>query len=145
MPTIVKIGDMPPASAIQGIDNFIINQSDGTKHLQANLIESDITPVTYTATSSGNITLSRAFGYSQKLIIVGNTTLMSPSGGVEGNNLKLYITSSGTNTLNFDGAIHLPTDSSVSLPKTLTSGLIYIVTLHKFSTFWGLQTLIGGY
>ena len=104
----------------------------------------DMLPIS-SGTVSGTCTLSRAAGYVQKITLSGSTVLAVPTGGGEGSEIKVYITAAGTQWLNFSGSIHIPTDSGEALPKPLTGGKIYVVLLHNFGSFWGLQSLIGGY
>ena len=144
MPAIVKIPDLPSASTANPADVFILQQAGVTKQVSESVLGLANTPIVISGTS-GTLTLDRNNGYYQKVSITGNVTLAVPINGVEGNELKLFITAGGAYTLSFNASISIPSDSSLTLPKTLTSGKVYIVALHNFGAFWGLQTLIGGY
>jgi hypothetical protein len=61
--------------------------------------------------------------------------------------LEMWLTPSGSNyTLDFNtGSILLPSDSALSLPKTLTANKLYIVLLKDSGTNWMLSSLVGGF
>ena len=103
-------------------------------------------PAPYAAGNiTGATTFDRANGKLQKAALTGNVTLNAPSNGAEGKTLKLWLTASGADrTLNLDAAIHIPSDSALSMPKTLTSGKRYVVLLDYDGTAWSLLSLVGG-
>lgn len=98
-------------------------------------------------TQAGSITLNRANGVIQKMVINNTTTILSPSGGTEGLQLKLWVTPT-TNSQSFSvdtSSILIPTDSAISFPKTLTQDKLYIMLFQHNGTNWMLNSLIGGY
>lgn len=107
------------------------------------------TPTSVVPTNTGNITgivTLDATSAFQKAALTGNVTLDAPTNGSEGKTLKLWLTASGADrTLNRDAAIKIPSDSGLALPKTLTSGKLYIVLLQHNGTNWMLVSLVGGY
>lgn len=68
-----------------------------------------------------------------------------PATPTSGDRAKYYITPNGAQTLTLDAAIHVPTDSGITLPKTLTSGKTYIVVFEYVVAQWGLSVVEGGY
>lgn len=79
-------------------------------------------------------------------ILTPSTALtISPPAGTYAVGYKhvYYITPSGAQDLNFSG-ISIPSDSGISLPKTLTDGNLYVVQIIWSGTIWMLVTVIGG-
>jgi hypothetical protein len=71
-------------------------------------------------------------------------TISPPSGTYAvGYKHVYYVTPSGAQTLAFNG-ISIPTDSGISLPKTLTDGHLYVVQIIWSGSIWMLVTVIGG-
>jgi hypothetical protein len=94
---------------------------------------------------SGNVALNRANGEKQKAAATGNITIQVPTGGSEDDLIRLKILASGANrNLSFHANIEIPSDSGISLPKTLTAGKTYRLILAKGSTKWALVSLVGG-
>jgi hypothetical protein len=94
---------------------------------------------------AGNVSLNRVNGERQKASATGNVTIQVPAGGSEDDLIRLKITASGADrTLAFHANIEIPSDSGISLPKTLTSGKTYRLILAKGSTKWALVSLVGG-
>jgi len=95
---------------------------------------------------TGNATFDTANGTFQKAALTGNITLQLPTGGTEGKQLKLWLTpSGGDRTFNKVAGITLPSDSALSLPKTLTSAKRYRVLLECYdATHWDLISFVGG-
>ena len=91
--------------------------------------------------------LSLTNGTLQSGTIHSNGTLVAPIGGINGSQLEIWMTVSGgsNQTLNFGSGILIPTDSALSLPKTLTLGKLYILKLWFNGTNWMLVSLVGGY
>lgn len=104
----------------------------------------------YTVYNAGNVTGATTFdldnGRTQKASMTGAVTIAVPSNGTEGRELILWLTPSGANRdLDFNGSILIPTDSGITLPKTLTQDKLYIVKLVRNATAWMLVSLVGGY
>ena len=97
--------------------------------------------------SSGTPTFDYTNGAYQKAAITANSVIQAPLHPAVLARLELYITASGADrTLNFHAAITQPSDSSLILPKTLTSGKSYIVMLKSYNgTSWDLISLEGGF
>ena len=94
---------------------------------------------------TGTVTLSYSNGKFQKAALTGDITL-NASNGVEGASLRLWLTASGADrNLSFNTAVKIPSDSGISLPKTLTSGKSYIVLLQNNGSSWWLTSLVGGF
>ena len=93
------------------------------------------------------LTFDYALGAYQKISITSNTVIQAPLHPSVLSRLEVYIKAlSADETINFDGAITQPSDSSLILPKTLTSGKSYIVLLKSYNgTSWNLISLEGGF
>jgi hypothetical protein len=88
-------------------------------------------------TPSANVKFGAAAG-------AGITDVL-PAAPSAGDRAKYYIKPAGDKTLDFATAILKPTDSGLSLPKTMTSGKTYIVLMEYNGTAWMLVSLVGGY
>ena len=115
-------------------DNASLDTEAGWQGIAAPSGSTPPTPITATA----NVKFGAAAG-------TGITQVL-PASPASGDRAKYYITASGGDrTLDFDSAIKRPGDSGLSLPKTLTSALTYIVLLEFNGTNWMLVSLVGGY
>jgi hypothetical protein len=128
-----------------GDDERIVSPIDTTARADAAAAKNGFAPY-----NAGNITGNTTFNFSngsrQKSALTGNVTLLAPTNGAEGNELRLRLTASGADrTLDFHAAILKPSDSAITLPKTLTSGKSYRVLLSHNGTAWELVSLVGGY
>lgn len=97
---------------------------------------------------TGTVTFNLTNGTLQKASMTGNCTVAVPTGAVSGfgSRLELWLTPSGIDrTLNFNSSIKIPSDSALSLPKTLTVSKQYIILLKYNGTSWLLASIIGGY
>ncbi|MEI6073580.1 MAG: hypothetical protein WCS31_17475 [Verrucomicrobiae bacterium] len=73
-------------------------------------------------------------------------THVLPAAPTSGDRAKYYITASGADrTFDMDSSIIPPSDSGLTLPKTLTSGKTYIVAFEYVVSQWGLSVVEGGY
>ena len=101
----------------------------------------------FTAGSISAGPLNCANGLFQALTMASNSTLASPTNGVLGMKLEIWLSVLGSTNLalNLDSGITLPSDSSLTLPKTLTAGKMYIMKLWYNGTNWMLVSLVGGY
>jgi hypothetical protein len=88
-------------------------------------------------TPSANVKFGAAAG-------AGITDVLSAAPAA-GDRAKYYIKPTGDKTLDFDTAILKPTDSGLTLPKTMTSGKTYVVLMEFNGTAWMLVSLVGGY
>lgn len=79
------------------------------------------------------------------LTVGGGVTHAFPASPSAGDRAKYYVTPTGSKTLDFDAAILRPSDSGLSLPKTMTDGKTYIVLMEYNGTAWMLVSLVGGY
>lgn len=97
--------------------------------------------------SSGTPTFDYANGAYQKASITADSVVQAPLHPAVLSRLELYITASGADrTIDFHPSITIPTDSSLILPKTLTSGKSYIVMLKSYNgTSWNLISVEGGF
>lgn len=98
----------------------------------------------------GDISGSVQVDYSNSMLqaghVVGALTLMPPLHGVAGLRVEIWLTpTGGDRTLNFDASIKKPSDSTSTWPKTMTSGLLYIVQLKYDGAAWMLSTVVGGF
>jgi hypothetical protein len=111
-----------------------------------------VTPVSLAPFNAGNVTGFVTFDYNdgvfQEAFLTGNVSIQAPLNPVEGARLELWLKpSGGDRLLDFDAAISIPSDSAISLPKTLSSERFYLVLL-KASTgglTWMLTSLVGGF
>ena len=92
-------------------------------------------------------TLDRANGELQAATVSTSGTLSAPLNGSAGLQLTAWITVSGSTnrSLGFSSSIKIPSDSYLTLPKTLTAGKLYIVKLWHDGTNWMLISLEGGF
>jgi hypothetical protein len=73
-------------------------------------------------------------------------TLPLPSNGTYlGEKKEYFIRPSASVNLNFNASIKIPSDSGLTLPKTLTANELYIVALRWNGSAWMLVSLVGGY
>lgn len=96
---------------------------------------------TVTPAASGAFTL-------QRIIATGNLTIAVPTGGADGNEIELWITSSGGSfTLTLNASIKVPSSSSFTSPQTLVSSSKSKVLLQYDATrtVWELTSYIPGY
>ena len=118
-----------------------------TYELHGSLAESSASAaVPYNAGNlTGDVTLDLANGALQYGAQTGNISIEVPTGTpVEKvSKIELCLTGNG-GTLDFDAAIIIPTDSGVTLPKTLTDTKMYIVQIRYYKAQWNLVTLVGG-
>lgn len=98
--------------------------------------------LTYASTVSPN----SADGLFRKMALTGNVVINAPSNPSEGMKWECWVSCDGTaRTLNFGAGVLLPSDSALSLPKTLTINKLYIVLLKYNGTAWMLASIVGGY
>ena len=108
-------------------------------------------PGTVSPHAVGGAIFTGTLDASLNLLQSGSTsvsgTLAAPANGIAGRQLELWLTVSGTvdRTLALPAAIKLPSDSALSLPKTLTAGKLYILKLWHNGTNWMLVSLVGGF
>jgi hypothetical protein len=123
---------------------------NGNKVITDNLTSSIV--IAYTPVNTGNISGSTVIDYSignfQQVVLTDSSSLMPPINGTNGARLELWLKATGSNQeLSLDAAIVIPSDSSVSFPKTLTMDKTYIMLLRQAtdgSTCW-LSSLVGGF
>ena len=95
---------------------------------------------------SGTHVFDHASGIVQKANVTGNLTIAPPNDAAEGHRLELWLTASGADrTLSLNPAIDIPSDSGANFPKTMTSGLTYIIAFKHNGTVWELVSLVGGF
>lgn len=102
---------------------------------------------------TGNIEVNFGNGKFQKVTLSGSTLTRSitppPTSGAEGSFLSLRVTSNSLGsyprTLNMDTGIVIPSDSLLTLPKTLTAGKSYMAKMYYNGSNWELLSFIGGY
>jgi hypothetical protein len=109
-----------------------------------------LTPPVYDAGNAltGAVTLNWSNGTDQKGSMTGAVTLNAPSNGSDNKSLTIWLTASGADRdLDFHADILKPSDSGLVLPKTLTSGKVYIVKLRYNGALakWCLISIVGGY
>ena len=105
---------------------------------QAAIVAPYISPTPTALTAIANVKFGAAAG--------AGITHVLPADPVAGDRAKYYVTASGGDrTLDFATAIKVPSDSALSLPKTMTSGKTYIVLMEHNGTNWMLVSLVGGY
>jgi len=75
-----------------------------------------------------------------------NYALPLPANGrYIGEKLEYFIRPTVLVDLSFNASIKIPSDSGLTLPKTLTANELYIVVLRWNGTAWMLVSLVGGY
>lgn len=144
MPSPISTSALPSAVTLYPTDTVVVNQSDGTKKMLMSLV---VSGTVYNAGNiSGSVTMNLDHGVLQSATITAPLTLTSPIGTLvlPGQYLTLWLTSSGTQTLNLSGIL-TPSDSGVVFPKTLTSGKLYIIRLVYNGAAWMLISTLGGY
>ena len=101
------------------------------------------------ASASETLTLylsngSRQYGYVASA--VNDLTIDTPVGTpAEMDEVNLVLQWTDGITLAFDAAIGIPSDSAISLPKTLTAWRSYRIKLEFFGGWWNLVSLVGGF
>lgn len=87
---------------------------------------------------------SRQYGYVAN--VVNALTLAVPIGtAAEMDEINFVIQWSDGITLAFHADIGIPTDSAITLPKTLTAWRSYRIKLEFFGGRWNLVSLVGGF
>jgi hypothetical protein len=96
--------------------------------------------------ASGNFSLPFSSGELQTIVVTGtNIHTGSINGGSAfGEKLEVRIYAASAAPVTFSG-INIPSDSLISLPKTLTTGQSYLVGFKYIQTGWGLSSFVGGY
>lgn len=128
------------------IDKFLVGEN--LNAAEAAVVQMAMNPeAPYDLVTSGSVTLDVSNGLFQRITMDGDIEMGPPVGGEEGMTLRLWIIGSGS--LNFSGIL-LPSDSSMSWPKDLGAGNLYIVHLQYQATppyvpQWMLTSLVGGY
>ena len=87
---------------------------------------------------------SRQYGYVAN--VVNDLTLAVPTGtAAEMDEINFVIQWTDGITLAFHADIGIPTDSAITLPKTLTAWRSYRIKLEFFGGWWNLVSLVGGF
>jgi hypothetical protein len=82
-----------------------------------------------------------------EILTPSSALTISPLSGTyaEGYKHTFYITPTGSaQTLDFSG-IAIPSDSVITLPKSLEESKLYIVQITYYGGFWMLTSVVGGY
>tara|TARA_R110000868_G_scaffold81982_1_gene231800 strand:- start:12 stop:668 length:657 start_codon:yes stop_codon:yes gene_type:complete len=134
---ILAIDETPPASSDDETQGFIV----GTRWEIANgTIYKCID-----ATTDAAVWAIHTNGDLPEILAPSTALTISPPAGTYAVGYKhvYYVTPSGAQGLDFSG-ISIPSDSGISLPKTLADGKLYVVQIIWSGTIWMLVTVIGG-
>lgn len=99
----------------------------------------------FTLTFASSLTANCNNGDLQRCAVTNNVTIMPPSNGADGARMELWLKPNSGYTVGFDGAILVPSDSTITLPKSMTANKTYLVLLKRNGSTWYLVSLIGGY
>lgn len=97
-------------------------------------------------TYAADCTPDCADGLLRKCTLTGNIEINPPSNPAEGMRWECWLTCDGSaRTLTLDAAILVPSESTVSWPKTLVASKTFIVMLKYNGSAWMLASLVGAY
>lgn len=149
--TLANLGGVPSTRTINGVDlsaNRSLNDigaipeapSDSKQYARKNGAWAEVVAGAAPPTSLAPLANVK-FG-----LTVGEAiTHALPASPAAGDKAKYYIKPTGDKTLDFATEILKPTDSGLTLPKTMTSGKTYVVLMEYNGTAWMLVSLVGGY
>jgi hypothetical protein len=105
------------------------------------LMPDTVTPIT----TSANITVNATTTAVATYVITGNLTLNAPTGGADGNTLKLRLEASGGNRQIVISAFTIPSSVALTSPVEIASGTKSILLVEKVGSAWWVTSYISGY